>query len=377
MKNLIKKQFVEDLSKLTSFKTLTSDIDENKRVLDFIESKISRKAIIKRIKNGSTEFLIASNTDTKNPDVCFLVHADVVAGKPKQFEMKIKKNIAYGRGVSDMKFSIPIGYMLLNDLIETKSNLSFAFVVTTDEETGGFQGAAFLAKQYKFKPKILIVPDGGDNFVFINKAKGVCALRIDSVGRPAHASRIWNGKNALEPLIKLCNEVLNRYEKNNKQESMKTTVNIGKMEGGTSVNQVCPEAFCALDFRFPDTTSFQKIFTEVKVLAKKIDPSLKVSVYSTGAPTSVDKNNPIVKIFIRNMENATGRKVEIKPTYGASDARHFAHLDAPVLMIKPNGGDIHGDNENINIGSCLLFYKATLNFLKELEQKKDILSWCK
>ena len=377
MKKLSKEQFIKDLSKLTSLKTLTSDTEENKKALNFIESKISSKAIVKRIKNGNVECLVASNTDTKNPDVCFLVHVDVVAGKPEQFTMKMKKGTAYGRGVSDMKFSIPIGYTLLNDLTETKSNLSFVFVVTTDEETGGFQGAAYLAKQYKFKPKILIVPDGGDDFVFINKAKGVCALRIDSVGKPAHASRIWDGKNALEPLIKLCNEVLNRYEKNNQKESMKTTVNIGKMEGGISVNQVCPEAYCTLDFRFSDTTSFQEIFTEVKALAKKIDPSLKVSVYSIGAPTSVDKNNPIVKLFIKNMENSIGRKIEIKPTYGASDARHFAHLNAPVLMIKPNGGDIHGDNENIDIDSCLLFYEATLNFLRELEQKKDIISWHK
>lgn len=375
MKNLTKEQLIDDLSKLVAFKTLTSDTGENAKALDFIESKISKKAIIKRIKNKGTEILVASNRDIKNPDVCFIVHADVVAGKPEQFSMKIKKGIAYGRGVSDMKFSIPIGYTLLNDLIETKSNLSFAFVVTTDEETGGFQGASYLSKQYKFRPKALIVPDGGDDYIFINKAKGVCALRIDSIGKPAHSSRIWDGKNALEPLIKLCNEVLRRYERNNRKESMKTTVNIGKMQGGVSANQVCPEAFCTLDFRFPETTTFKVIFDEVSALAKNIDPKLKVSVYSKGAPTSVDKNNPIVKLYIKNLEDSIGRKIEIKPTYGASDARHFADGGAPVLMIKPNGGDIHGDNENINIASCLTFYEAVSNFLKELESKKESLGW--
>ena len=377
MKNLTKKQFINDLTKLVSFKTLTSDLTENVKALDFIESKINKKAIIKRIKNNNTEILIASNNDTKKPDVCYLVHADVVTGKPEQFKMEIKNNSAYGRGVSDMKFSIPIGYTLLNDLVETKSNLSFALVVTIDEETGGFQGAAYLAKEYKLKPKVFIVPDGGDNFIFINKAKGVCALKIDSIGKPAHSSRIWDGKNALDPLIKLCNEVLRRYEKNNKKESMKTTVNIGKMQGGISANQVCPEAFCILDFRFPETTKFQTIFDEISILAKKIDTSLKISTYSIGVPTSVDKNNQIVKMFIKNMENSIGRKIEIKPTYGASDARNFADIDTLVLMIKPNGGDIHGDSENIDIDSCLTFYDGTSNFLKELEQKKTTISWHK
>lgn len=370
MKNLTKQQFTEDLARLISFKTLTSDLTENAKALNFIKSKVSKKATVKTIKNGTAKILIASNKDTKQPDICYLVHVDVVPGRPDQFKMMTKNETAYGRGVSDMKFSIPIGYTLLNNLIDLKSKLSFALVVTTDEETGGFQGAASLAGKYGFKPKVLIVPDGGDNFIFVNKAKGVCALKIDSIGKPAHSSRIWDGKNALEPLIKLCNAVLLKYEKNNKQESMKTTVNIGKMQGGTAANQVCAEASCILDFRFPKTTSFKNIFNEVYSLAKKIDSSLKMSTYSIGAPTAVDINNPAVKLFIKKLENSIGRKIEIKPTYGASDARHFAGTKAPVLMIKPNGGDIHGENENIDIDSCLKFYEGTLDFLKEFSWHK-------
>lgn len=368
MENLKKEQYIKDLTKLVSFQTLTQNIKENIKALDFIQSKINSGAVIKRIKAGGREVLIASNINTKKPDVCFLVHVDVVSGKPEQFSLKLKNNIAYGRGVSDMKFSIPIGYNLLNKLLENKSKLTFSFVVTTDEETGGFQGAAYLVKQYKYRPRVLIVPDGGDDFIFINKAKGVCALRIDSIGKPAHSSRIWDGKNALEPLIKLSSEILRRYENNNKKESMKTTVNIGLMQGGVSVNQVCPQAFTTLDFRFPATTTFDKIFQEIKQLARKIDPALKVSIYSIGAPTSVDVKNPTVKLFLKYLERTIGRAIEIKPTYGASDARHFASLNIPVLMIKPIGGDIHGDNENIDIDSCIKFYNGILAFLNDLHR---------
>lgn len=375
MKNLTKKQFTQDLSKLISFKTLTSNNAQNKKALDFIISKIDRKAIIKRIKNNGVETLIASNRNTCTPDVCFLVHVDVVAGKPEQFSMILKKGIAYGRGVSDMKFSIPMGYGILNDLIEDKSDMSFALVVTTDEETGGFKGGAYLANEYKFKPKMLIVPDGGDNLIFINKAKGVCALRIDSKGIPAHSSRIWDGKNALEPLIVLCNKILKKYRQNNMKESWKTTVNLGKLQGGISANQVCPEAYAILDFRFPQTTTFKTIFDEVSRLARKIDPLLKISTHSIGSPTAVDTDDHVVKMFIKSFERKIGKKIKIQGTYGASDARHFANIDAPVLMIKPIGGDIHSDNENINIDSCLAFYSALQSFISELEQKKTGLHW--
>ena len=222
---------------------------------------------------------------------------------------------------------------------------------------------------------MLIVPDGGDDLIFISKAKGVCALRIDSKGIPAHSSRIWDGKNALEPIIALCDIILKRYRQNNKKESWKTTVNLGKLQGGIFANQVCPEAYAILDFRFPQTTTFKNIFDEVSKLARKIDPSLKISTHSIGSPTAVDLKDPIVKMFIRNFEKKIGKKVKIQGTYGASDARHFSDLDAPVLMIKPIGGDIHGDNENISIDSCLVFYSALQSFLSELEQKKTELHW--
>ena len=369
--NLTKEKFVDDLSKLIAFKTVTSDIDQNKKALDYIQSCIHAKAIINRIDNDGVEFLIASNKKTNNPDVCFLVHVDVVAGKPEQFNMCVKNGVAYGRGVSDMKFSIPMGYGLLNSLIENNTDLSFSFVVTTDEETGGYKGASYLVEQYKLKPKILIVPDGGDDLIFINKSKGVCALRIDSFGVPAHSSRIWKGKNALEPIVQLCNSVLKKYGKNNEKESWKTTVNIGKIQGGVSANQVCPEAFAILDFRFPETTTFKAIYNDVVALARKIDPSMKISTYSIGSPTSVDTTNSVVQNFIKSFEKTFKRKIEIEGTYGASDARHFAGLNIPILMIKPVGGNIHGLNEYIDINSCILSYKALQKFISELEKNNQ------
>lgn len=375
MKKLTKEKFIQDLSRLISYETLTSNLEQNKKALDFIVSKIDKRASVKRIKNNSSEILIASNGKTLEPDICYLVHVDVVAGRPDQFKMSIKDDVAYGRGVSDMKFSIPIGYELLNQLIENKSKLSFSLVITTDEEAGGYNGAQFLANKYGLKPKALLVPDGGDNFVFVNKSKGVCQLEIVSNGIPTHSSRIWEGKNAIEPIVKLCNVLLKRYGQNNKKETWKTTLNIGKISGGISTNQVCDQAVVSLDFRFPENRSYQEIRDEVLREAKKISKDLTIKALSCGDPTYVDVKDKVVSLFIKILEKSLKRKLKIAGTYGASDARHFAFLGKPILMIKPMGGDIHGARENININSCLSFYAAMLDFLKKLEQKKNSSEW--
>lgn len=363
-----KNTFIKQLKDLVSFETLTGDLQSNGLSLDYVQGMADPSAKITRLKNGKAEILIIGNTNTKTPDIAYLVHIDIVSGKPEQFKMKIKGDKILGRGVSDMKFSIPIGIALLNTLIARKSKISFSLVITTDEEIGGFEGSYFLANKFKLRPKTFIVPDGGDNLIFVNKAKGVCQLIIESKGSPAHASRPWDGKNALEPLIELTSRLIKIYGKNNKKECWETTMNIGQMEGGISTNQVCPSAVVKLDFRFPEKDSKERITAEVVKIANEIDPSLVITPASYGLPTYTDVSLPIVKIFLKSMEKELTKKIIVKETYGASDARHFAEFNIPVLMIKPIGGDIHCDTEWISLKSCMQFYKGLERFLYELER---------
>lgn len=355
--------FINQLKKLVSFETVTGNIDENNKAILFVKSLINSKAKIKIFKNGKAIILIAGNGDLITPDIGFLVHMDVVSGKPEQFKSKVTGDKIYGRGTSDMKFSIPIGIELLNELVREKSKLSFTLAITTDEETGGEEGAAYLAEQLKFNPDVLIVPDGGDNLTFVNKSKGVCWLSVQSSGKPSHASRPWKGKNALEPIAQLATKLVKIYGKNSLKENWNTTMNIGQIEGGKSVNQVCPEAIMKLDFRYPESDTIGNIVSQVKIAAAGCGGNLKIKIDSTTLPTFTDKNLPVVKGFISSLEKSFKKKILIAETYGASDASHFAKIDAPILMIKPIGGEIHSENEWISVSSCLKFLDALKDFV--------------
>jgi len=363
-----KDEFIKQLSKLVAFQTLTGNVGENSKALDYVESLISKAAFTKRVKNGAAEIFLAGNSNTPSPDVGYLVHIDIVAGKPEQFTLKQNGDKLSGRGSSDMKFSIPMGIALLNELISNGSKLKFTLAITTDEETGGDMGASFLVEKLKFRPKFLIVPDGGDNLSFVNKSKGVCWLSVKSKGTPAHASRPWKGKNALVPLVILAKKLTDIYGVNSLKENWDTTMNIGQIQGGISTNQVCPEAIMKLDFRFPEGNSAQKITNQVKNLAVKIDPELKVVVDSTTLPTFTDTKLPVVKSFIGSMEKVYGKKLKIAPAYGASDASNFGGLNIPVLMMKPMGGEIHSDNEWISLESCLKFHEGLKLFIAQFDK---------
>lgn len=360
---LNEQQFINQLNELVKCRTLSGDFEENRKALDMVVAQLSPKVMIERLENNGSQILLASSAPTKRPDFGYMVHMDVVAAPEEMFEVKKDGDKLLGRGVSDMKFSIPLGVALINELVESQSPISFCLAITTDEEVGGFAGGAWLANDFGWNPKVLIVPDGGDELRFVEKGKGVCQLQVTSRGQAAHASRVWLGKNAIPPLAQLIVELEKKFAKTNQAESWKTTLNYGQFNAGISVNQVCDLAILKLDFRYPETTSIEEIESMVKELALKIEPSLEIEKLSTGLPTYTKLQLPVVQEFITALEAETKKKIIPMNSYGASDARHFAVFKTPVLMIKPMGGDIHALTEWISLSSTMDFYQGLRRFL--------------
>jgi len=371
-KMLTKTQFLQQLDQLVQFQTVTGNQDQVKKAFDYIVSLISAKAKVKRLENNGFETLLAFNQETKKPEFGYMVHLDVVSATSSLFKMRKEKNKVFGRGVSDMKFSIPIGISLLNELIEKKSATSFCLIITSDEEIGGFNGGKFLADEFKLRPLTLIVPDGGDNLLFVNKSKGVAQFEVTAKGSAAHASRPWQGKNALPKICQLVNQLEKKYGVNSQKENWNTTLNFGQLTGGISTNQVCDLATLKIDFRYPETDSLERIELELRQLANQIDKSIQITRLSTGLPTFTDTNLPVVKKFLAVLSQEFGQQILIQPNYGASDARHFARFITPVLMIKPVGGDIHCDSEWLDVDSTMKFSRALQKFiLKGDDEKKS------
>lgn len=368
---LQREEFIDQLTKLVSFPTITKDTKSSQKAIDYICSLISNEASIEIIQNGQAKILIANNKKTRTPTIGYMVHVDVVSAFDELFSLRQAKNIVYGRGVSDMKFSIPLGIALLNELIEKQSSLSFSLVVTTDEEVGGFDGAAYLAETLKWRPEYLIVPDGGDNLQFVRASKGVAQFLIESTGISAHASRVWQGKSAIAPLALTISELEKRYKQNNSTQGWHTTVNFGKISGGISTNQVCDQATLEIDFRYPESDSYSRIESELKEIVAEYKNQVKITPLSTGLPTYTNPEQRIVKQFIKAFEDVYQKNIVVQDNYGASDARHFAKYEIPILMIKPVGGDIHMESEWLDVESTMKYYQALRKFIKEIERQKN------
>jgi acetylornithine deacetylase/succinyl-diaminopimelate desuccinylase-like protein len=186
---------------------------------------------------------------------------------------------------------------------------------------------------------------------------------VTSFGTSAHASRPWKGKNALPAVCRLVDELEKIYGPYAQRESWNTTLNFGQLHGGISTNQVCDKAVLKLDYRYPETDSLERIESELTALAQAIDPSMQVEKGATGLPTFTDVTLPVVQKFLQCLQVEYGHEIVVHSTYGASDARHFAPFNIPILMIKPMGGDIHCETEYLEIESTMKFYAGLRRFL--------------
>jgi acetylornithine deacetylase/succinyl-diaminopimelate desuccinylase-like protein len=347
------KELVTILAKLVSFETTPGKVEEIGLCFDYIDKELSFYPFHKQtfLHNG-VESRIWSTSKAKKTEYILNAHIDVVPGEEKLFKLKKAGDKVSGRGVSDMKYSVALYIIALRSLYKKFKKLpSIAIILTSDEEVGGFNGVKHILTQ-GYRANIAFVPDGGENNNIVENAKGVIQLDIISKGQDAHGARLWEGKDSIEPLIKTLLKIRKEYPFPVKKV-WKTTINLGKINGGVQTNQVASQTVASLDIRYVPS---EKPVQILKAISNHLgNCSLKENI--RGSAFSINRNNLYVKIWGGLLKSKFINE-DI-----ASDARHFTSAGITAIVSKPIGGLIHNSGEWSSIASCLNFGHAIEEFL--------------
>ncbi len=346
------------LSNLVSMPTETADKEENGRALRWVESELSTLGLY--FKHETFEghpTLVVTTKKTITPDLFLVAHMDVVPASTALYQPRIEGSKMYGRGAYDMKMAIACYLLLLHELKDQLPRMNIGLMLTSDEEIGGMNGVKRLLEA-GYSSKVAFLPDGGFDWKFEESAKGVLQVKITAKGVAAHSSRPWLGKNAIEILMKALGEVQGYFEKEKiRYGTYFPTVNVGVIEGGKSANQVPDDAEAKLDIRYPPGMKGNAIYSSLVELLRK-DPHISIEITAEGSPYQADLQ---LAPFLKFQEIAKRQKgIEIGKirSYGSSDARFFCERNIPVLVIAPKGGDIHSDNEWIDLEDLTRFYNV-------------------
>ncbi len=368
----MKNEIIELAKKLIAFKTITGNTKEIADCFDFIKEYLapeikSGKIIAKEYEKNGVLSLVLANYDSLDYDVLLNGHIDVVVAEDKDFNPIIKNSKLYARGAADMKSQVATMIIVLKELANNNAKKSIALILNSDEEIGGKNGAGYLMKDIGYRGKVAIMPDGGENFELNIKEKGVFWVKITSAGKASHGSRPWLGENAILKSIKFYQELEKKFPPLKKISSSYQdgiSMNLGKIQGGKSVNAVPENAEFYLDFRYSEKIDKKKIIAEIKNLTKKYKFKLKIIEDMDISVTSPE--NLYLKKFRNITEKTINRKIKITKSTGSSGSRFFSAKNIPVIITSPNYGNIHGASEWVEIKSLIKFYTILKTFLRSI-----------
>lgn len=266
----------EVLENLVKYNTVKDK--ENKGILDYIENIL--KTLEFRTEKRD-KFLIMSNS-SKTP-LGFLGHTDTVeftdGWKYDKFKLTKSNDRLYGLGVCDMKSGIAAIISAVSQIDFKKLNKGIKLYFTYDEEIG-FNGIKEVVKYEKNFPQKMIIGEPTNNEIIIG-SKGLLEYKISFKGKKAHSSTPEKGKNAIMSAINFINELNEFYEKkikldlNSNFEIPYTTMNIGKINGGSAINSVPETCEFLVDFRTINNEVEEKIIEKIEKLKRKYSADVR------------------------------------------------------------------------------------------------------
>lgn len=341
-------ELIEILKKLISFNTIKDK--ENDLINNFIEKYLQNLGFeTQRID----KCLIAKNDD--NPKIGFIGHTDTVDyntwdGNP--FEMTIKENKIYGLGACDMKGGIAAILNALSKIDLNKNKIALYF--TYDEEIG-FKGIKAL-KRTKF-PRTVIIGEPTDN-IPIYATKGILELSIVFNGIKTHSSTPEKGLNAIYECMDFIRTLKKYYEKLKFDRCEEfdvpyTSMNVGMIKGGESVNSVPGKCEISIEFRISKNEHLKKIESDINRLLKKYDAIATI------------KNKKQPKLNLDDMtylENISNKKKT------ANYLTEASFIDSSAIIIGPGPITAHEKNEYITIESLKKSEELYIEIIKKYNE---------
>ncbi|MGY6710313.1 MAG: acetylornithine deacetylase/succinyl-diaminopimelate desuccinylase family protein [Rhizobiaceae bacterium] len=292
------------------------------------------------------------------PVVHFNSHIDVVeeghGWTVDPFAGVVKDGKVYGRGACDMKGGMAASIIAVEAFLQVYPDFPGAIEVsgTVDEESGGFGGVAYLAKQGFFsKPRVdhVIIPEPLNKDRICLGHRGVWWAEIETKGEIAHGSMPFLGDCAVRHM----GAVLHAFEEelfpllDSKQTEMpvvpegarRSTMNINSVHGGQTEDyrpglpspNVPDSCRMTIDRRFLLEESLDEVKGEVISILERLTrdrPKFDYDIRDVMEvlPTMTERNAPVVTAVAEGIREIFGREPDYVISPGTYDQKHVARI---------------------------------------------------
>ncbi len=334
--------------------------DERERCFQLVSNHLDGldHVTIRRYESNGYGSMVAAPQDDSAPAIMLCAHLDVIEHPDLlSYGSIICDGRIIGPGAGDMKGSLAILLELFRSLHQRTPGLSLGLAVTSDEECGGEDGLRFLFSDVGLRCGQAIMPDGGSLNRITVEEKGILHVNVTCHGDAAHAARPWQGVNALHRLMDGLTALVRHFDQyahggpDAAGELWYPTCSVTILHSDNeSINRIPEKATAGLDLRYPSPHTSQTMLDEIRQV---LGEHCEIEVLVTSEPTHLTPDD----LFCQIAEETTGQPVMRARASGGSDARYIADFGIPVNLSQPIVGNIHSQDEWIDIASMVSYYQ--------------------
>jgi acetylornithine deacetylase/succinyl-diaminopimelate desuccinylase-like protein len=293
-------------------------------------------------------------------------HLDTVFPGETNLEVKREGKKIFGPGLGDNSLGVAALFGLLWALRERKSEPAgdIWFVANVAEEgLGDLRGMKKVVERFGADVQAYLILEGLALGHVYHRAVGVKRYRIIAHTTGGHSWSDYGKPSAIHELARLVVQLTSLELPSHPR----TTMNVGKMSGGTSVNVIASEASLDLDLRSEGQDALAQLITNVDKLirhANRQGVSVQAEVIGQRPAGEMSPDHRLVKLAEECL-----REQELEPvlTTGSTDANIPLSKGYPAIVLGISiGGSAHTIHEYINTEPVAQGLEQLVSFVERI-----------
>lgn len=344
-------EIMEDLMGLVQHQGATSEIENLNKVRAYLKSLIEKRLceeVFEIEVNSGRNVLTTVHENERS--IVLMGHYDTVhpAGK---LPVILEEKSFRGPGVLDMKAGLVMGIWAVKALKDLKLNCSYpvSLLYNGDEEIGSRDSKEVLIEKVKDAECVFILEPGVENGDVKTGRKGAMACDIVIHGKASHAGN--HPEEGVNAILEMSHHIIALQNLNH--NTFGTTVNVGKISGGTVSNVVPDRAEITVDLRYKTIAEKERIQHEIMAIPLLDKKTSKEVTFSEGS-NPLEQNDKNIHLYELAKQCAQKLGFDLNHQFvgGASDGNRISHLGIAILDgMGAVGKGIHALDEQIDLAS--------------------------
>jgi len=291
-------------------------------------------------------------TSNDRRPIVLMGHRDTVfpKGEPKRRPFRIENGRGYGPGVCDMKAGLVMNAFVLAALKRFGGHPGpVVAIVTSDEEIASQSSRPVIEAQARAARAVFNAEPSRVGRKITSGRKGGVFSRCEVTGKAAHSGA--NFKDGVSAIEELARKIPQFHKLTDLARG--TTVNVGLIGGGQTVNTVAPSAWCEIDLRYVKPKDRDDAVAAIRKIAETCSvPGATSSFTIKGEFLPLEQTAEAKALFdlYHAAASDAGFSVSAEFTGGCADSGYTAAQGCPTLCsIGPVGGKAHTPDEFLEI----------------------------